>query len=324
MVTTASKNKQNQLLTGYYYQLYVRNDRERKPLLMGDGNDGSIDFNQILKTFLSTLTIPTVLINSDRLIHIPSFDETFYNNYNVLHFKSNTGRFGFGSKLIDVVTHNEEVVDSNKALTFPYHVSFYTKNGKHKNICMFHRFGHGGTKTAFIKEINKFLKINYNYILKTKAIVNEEYRQELLEGIPQKLRYISYGAKEPSSDAADNISGRIIEKYEEEMQISINLKSKRMKDKFKLNIDDRDNPSIIFEDLPDEIFEDAKKVNTKLDMLINGRIKVWDQDGRTMFDYEISDDLEYKLDNHPTDESIKLVFDKYCDKFSIGVDLDVD
>lgn len=323
MVKALSKNKQNQLLTGYYYQIFNRNDRSKTPVLMGDGSNGSVDFNEILRNFLNTLTIPTISLDQDRLLYIPDYDESKYSDCKVIHFKSNTGRFGYGSKLIDVVTHNSEEVDSNKALIFPYHVSFYNRDSKHKNICMFHRFGHGGTKTAFIKEINQYLKDNHNYILKTQAIINEEYRSELLSGVPTKLRYISYGVKSKSSDFVDNI-GRTVEKYEEEMQLSINLKNKKMRERFKLNTEDINNPKITFEKLPDEIFDSSGKTNTKLDLLVNGRTKVWDQDGKTMFDYEISNDLSYKSDNHPTDESIKKVMDFYCNKFSLGVDLDVD
>jgi hypothetical protein len=114
-----------------------------------------------------------------------------------------------------------------------------------------------------------------------------------------------------------------VARYEEQITVSINLKSEKMKKRFKLNVE-KDEPQITFENLPNEFFMESDKVNTKLDLMINGRTKVWDMDGRTMFDYEISEELNYREDNHPTDESMDKVMIKYAKLFSLGVELDVD
>ena len=212
-------------------------------------------------------------------------------------------------------------MDPNKALVYPYHVYFYIKENHNTHICLFHRFGRGGTKTAFMKEINSYLQRKYNYILKTKAIINEEYRNELLTGTPLSYRYTAYKLAEKSNDKVDNINGPVVEKYVELFQVKINLKNKKMKEKFNLDIKDITNPKISFEDFPLELTDEYDKTTQKIDMFINGRTKVWDIEGTTIYDYEISDELIYKLDNHPTDKSIESVMDRYFEKFKLGVNV---
>ena len=319
-----SKKNQTQLITGYYFQIFERNKKNQKALVNNNEVENGIDLNAILMEFLNTLNSPKRIYEDDRIIHVNEYKVEEHDNKTTrINFKARTGRFGYGSELVDVKTFYTQNVDSNKALIFPYHIYFYNTINNKTHLCIFHRFGHGGSKTAFIKEINRFLKDNYGFILKTKAIINKEYQMNLLKGRPIKLRYISYNRIPKSSDMIENLDGPSVARYEEQITVSINLKSEKMKKRFKLNVE-KDEPQITFENLPNEFFMESDKVNTKLDLMINGRTKVWDMDGRTMFDYEISEELNYREDNHPTDESMDKVMIKYAKLFSLGVELDVD
>ena len=310
-----------QLITGYYYQIFERNKKGKKPLIVKNDlesyHDGEyVNLKKLLKDFYDEYIVEKVDDIEDRVLQLSQSHLIENSEFIQFDFKSKTGRYGYSREMVDVKSSEWIPIDENKAIIFPYYVYFFIKENFALNVCIFHRFGRGGTKTVLMKKLNSFLK-DKGLILHTRAIVNDEYIESLSHGKPVKLRYTKYSVQPISTDIADNVRGRNIDKQSVEMTLTINLKNSKMKNKFGIDVSDYKNPSIMFEDLPDD-FRDTDNIKTKLDMVVNGRQKVWDIDGRTVYDFEVTKDLQYSKGNHPTYESINSVMLSFYRKFLDG------
>lgn len=187
----------------------------------------------------------------------------------------------------------------------------FIEYGQLDNICIFHRYGRGGCKTIFLELFNRFLA-EKELKIEMSALVSPERESVIEQGEKTKLRLLKNTKKvNASSDIADNLNQSKRMNNNVEMELTINLKNKNIKDKLgSLNdvIFGRKTVGEIFE-IPDDFEYDE----TKVEMKIGNQTRTINlqEIGQMLCECDITRKLEYDVEKEPTYSTISREADAY-------------
>ncbi|HOI46995.1 MAG TPA: hypothetical protein PLR26_04620 [Bacilli bacterium] len=308
-----------QLLNLYLFKIYKSRKKRTESIEIGT-NEGQFDFGRYLKEFLETKRqTPMIDRNENRFFWVRNINTCAtqrYNNKN--HFVISTGHYGQGSDVYDVETLTYFTsLDENKSVVYDFNVFFYTKNGRKNGFCAFHRYGKRGSKQIFTRLFKEYLqKLGFTILMS--PIPNPNKNLDILKnGDPVIVTYTKIESITSSSDLADNIHGKTIRSKNVSMKLMVNIKHHRNRSQIQAGYNELNGKyNIIFPDLPNA-FSDAKK---SVAFEYQGRTKVIDLEESEIYEFNINDDIDLGIGNHPTLESINNVADNYAEIYLIGVE----
>lgn len=303
-------NMAMQTITAYKYKILTA---KGEPLVSGDGENGTVSIGSLLEEFAVFMKKPRISTYSHKVL---SLEKTKDTNSNVaeqcFHFKATSGRYGQRTIAIDIDNFKKKTeLGTSDAICHFYNVFFYIEYNTTDNICIFHRYGRGGCKTVFFEIFSRFLKEKGLKIEMT-ALVSPEQESVLKSSKKTKLRLIKNTTKNiVSPDIADNFTPQKKMNNNVEMELTINLKNRKMSGKIDSMTDlimGRKKVSEVFE-IPDSFEYDQ----TKVELLVGKQQKTIDLDylGSMLCECDITDRLKFDEENEPIYETLSSEANSY-------------
>lgn len=300
-----------QTITAYKYK--VINTKEKDPLVSGDGTKGTISICKLLEDFAAYMERTQLSTYSKKVLTLEKTKSTKSNVADkCVHFKATSGRYGQRTVAIDINDDkNKTELGTTKAICHFYNVFFFIERNTTENICIFHRYGRGGCKSVFLELLNRFLQ-NLDLKIEMTAMVSPEQESVLKKGKKTRIRLVRNTTKaSTSSDIADHFALPKKINNNIEMELSINLKNRKMANKMEAI-----NDFIFGKKTVGEIFEIPENFEydqTKVEMLIGNQQRTIDLNnlGAMLCECDITHKLSYDNDNEPTFETISAEADSY-------------
>ena len=306
-----SNNMAMQTITAYKYK--ITNTKEKEPLVSGDGTNGTISICKLLEDFAAYMKRTHLSTYSQKVLTLEKSKETKSDvAEKCIHFKATSGRYGQRTVAIDINDDKSKTeLGTTKAICHFYNVFFFVEYNTTENICIFHRYGRGGCKTVFLELFNRFLQ-KQDLRIEMTAMVSPEQESVLQKGRKTKIRLLKNTTKTPAStDITDNFALPKKMSNNTEMELTINLKNKKMAYKM-----DEINDFIFGKKTVGEIFEIPENFEydqTKVEMFIGNQQRTVDLDyiGSMLCECDITHKLSYDKDNEPTYETISAEANSY-------------
>lgn len=304
-------NMSMQTITAYKYRII--NTKTKEPITSGDGTNDTVDIAKLLDEFSSFMKRTQLSSYSQKVLSLEKTKNTTSTvAEQCVHFRATAGRYGQRTVAINIKKNNSKTeLGTDNAICHFYNVFFYIENGKLDNICIFHRYGRGGCKTIFLELFNRFLA-EKELKIEMSALVSPEQESVIEQGEKTKLRLLKNTKKvKVATDIADNLNPSKRMNNNTEMELTINLKNKNIKDKLG-NLNDvlfgRKTVGEVFE-IPNNFEYDE----TKVEMKIGNQTKTinLEQIGQMLCECDITRKLEYDAEKEPTYSTISREADAY-------------
>ena len=222
-------NMSMQTITAYKYRII--NTKTKEPITSGDGSNDTADIAKLLDEFSSFMKRTQLSSYSQKVLSLEKTENTTSTvAEQCVHFRATAGRYGQRTVAINIKKNNSKTeLGTDNAICHFYNVFFYIENDKLDNICIFHRYGRGGCKTIFLELFNRFLA-EKELKIEMSALVSPEQESIIEQGEKTKLRLLKNTTKEnTSSDIADKLKPSKRMNNNTEMELTINLKNKNIK-----------------------------------------------------------------------------------------------
>lgn len=304
-------NVSMQTITAYRYRII--DAKSRQPMPSGDGTDGTIDIVALLDEFAVYMEKTKISPTTQKALSLIKTANTQSSVAKAcVHFKATAGKYGQRTVAVNINDERRKTeLGTDNAICHFYNVFFYVENTTGDNICIFHRYGRGGCKTVFLELFNRFLSAK-GMRVEMYALVSPEQESILKTGRKTKLRLLKNSSKAPhSSDIADNMRPPKRMSNNTEMELTINLRNRKIASKA-ASINDvifgNKTVAEVFE-IPDDFEYDQ----AKLEMYIGNQQRTVDLDniGALLCELDITHKLSYDVDNEPTYASISDQADSY-------------
>lgn len=300
-----------QTITAYKYRII--NTKTKEPIISGDGSNDTVDIANLLDEFSAFMERTQLSSYSQKVLSLEKTKNTASAvAKKCVHFRATAGRYGQRTVAINIKKDNSKTeLGTDNAICHFYNVFFYIEDGNLDNICIFHRYGRGGCKTIFLELFNRFLT-EKELKIEMSALVSPEQESVIERGEKTKLRLLKNTNKvKVSSDISDNLNLSKGMNNNTEMELTINLKNKKIKDKLgSLNdvLFGRKTVGEVFE-IPDGFEYDE----TKVEMKMGNQTKTINlqEIGRMLCECDITRKLEYDAEKEPTYSTISREADAY-------------
>ena len=300
-----------QTITAYKYRII--DTKTKEPIVSGDGSNDTIDIAQLLSDFSSFMERTQLSSYSQKVLSLEKTENTTSTvAEQCVHFRATSGRYGQRTVAINIKEDDSKTeLGTDNAICHFYNVFFYIENSKLDNICIFHRYGRGGCKTIFLELFNRFL-VEKELKIVMSALVSPEQESIIEKGEKTKIRLLKNTTKEnTSSDIADKLKPSKRMNNNTEMELTINLKNKNIKNKLG-DLNDvlfrRKTVGEVFE-IPDNFDYNEAKVEMK----IGNQTKTisLEEIGQMLCECDITRKLEYDAEKEPTYSTISREADAY-------------
>lgn len=300
-----------QTITAYRYRLIDVRSRQTVP--SGDGTDGTADIAALLDAFAAYMEKTRLSPTTQKALSLIRVENTGSPVAKArVQFRAAAGRYGQRTVAVDINDEGRKTeLGTDQAICHFYHVFFYIKDGTESNLCIFHRYGRGGCKTVFLELFNRFLS-EQGLRVEMHALVSPEQESVLLTGRKTKLRLLKNSVKvSRSADIADNLHPPKRMSSDTEMELTINLRNRRIASRAALLDDVIFGKRTVAEVF--EIPEGFEYDQTKLEMVIGNRQRTVDLDHihALLCELDITERLSYDADNEPIGASVSAEADAY-------------
>jgi len=287
----------------------IREAREERAMTIGTANN---EFNAVeaMTNFLNQTHGAAVVFNEDVFI-VENYSIDTFNGMATFVGKNKKGSAGSTSEVYNIesliVTYT---TNTREAVIKPFNFKIYIANGETFFLCIFHRYGRSGSKSAFINQFRQYVREAYDKIIDIKNVVPPGFVEQVLSGDIKMLTLTKETRiARNTNDIADELddmqwmretNAEYVVKAKRRQVLDIGAKIRRF-----LNNEVELSSLFTVPEMPD--YDNAKvTVNT------NGTTKTIDLSEIQFIicDKEVTGQLVL-VDGHPTDDSINLAFDNY-------------
>lgn len=239
--------------------------------------------------------------------------------YHLLKGIIQTGSYGYSSEIYNTETGEIEFrKPPTSAEMLPFFYGLYLPN-EEKGICIFQRFKQFGIKYTFESNLKDFVNKNYSFLsIEINPLLPDDYLRNFFDkGNIKKLRFVKY---EVASDITDRIGGRGADSKVGEVEYVIKAKRRKnlpVNSKFSNLLNNKGDIKEMFE------ISNFKYDNIKVELKLNGVIKTINMENIENLNgsYDVTDDVEYGKNGHPTYISIGKTSKNYAESFLINLGL---
>ncbi|MDT8716982.1 hypothetical protein IAI10_09960 [Clostridium sp. 19966] len=230
------------------------------------------------------------------------------------------GTYGYSSDIFNTDTGKVEYKKlPNSAEMLPFFYGIYMPQNANKGVCIFQRFMQYGIKSSLENDIKDYMEKNYPTIkIEMNPLFPKDYLKSFFEkGSIKQLKFIKHGV---AKDIADRIDG---EGFTENVGfVEYIFKAKRRKNlpvnnKIWSMLNEGKNVTEMFE------ITNFKYDNIKVEISINNVTKTINMNNIESINgsYNVTDDLTYGENGHPTYKSISSTAKEYAESFLISLGL---
>lgn len=289
----------------------IKDARAENSILIGTG-ENEFNANEVVGTFLQQAQGEPTILDEDVFI-VEEYEQGAFNNNTMTTFtgKNKKGSAGSTAEVYDTVNSMVTyTTNENEAVMKPFNFKIYIANGETEFMCIFHRYGRSGSKSAFIARFRKYIKDNYEKVVVIKNIVPPDYMDQILGGDIKMLTLTREARVERQvNDIADELDEN---QWLRQANTEYIVKAKRRKNLNGM----KDALGRLFrnEVVLSELFTipDVEYDNAKITLNTNGMTKTIDLSQIQFYfcDNDVTNDLILEH-GHPTGESINTAFDNY-------------